>query len=400
MKRLIDKYLGKLLSQGLAEEEDLVFLALDAELYSNKPLRGEVLPYSKVFDLMNINSLLFSKPREPYWSIIKEIMKSNLGAPSITPLDCETRTFFHEIPIIDDPTTEAIAEALSKRRSAIIRDRGIVSYGTVTPEQAFVSFSSTCFSTFVKYFYDSLLYFEKSYLQGQKPDEGYLENFRMIVNLLPFTEEHRTLTQKRPESEGDVIMMISEAGKALVSERLVDSYFGNISYVYGDSIYISQTGSSMDELECCIDKVPLDGSSTTGITASSELSAHKNIFYATGNRAILHGHPRFSVIISMYCDKRECPHFRDIDYCYRRCRVERYIAHTPIVSGEIGTGPTGLVKTVPEAMKKSKGVIVFGHGVFASGRDNFQEAFKVLSWIEGACKGAYFETIEKLGVIV
>ena len=63
-----------------------------------------------------------------------------------------------------------------------------------------------------------------------------------------------------------------KTGKELVKQRLVDSYFGNISYVRGETIYISQTGSSMDELEDCIDAVPLDGSSSSGITASSELS--------------------------------------------------------------------------------------------------------------------------------
>ncbi|MFN3479455.1 MAG: class II aldolase/adducin family protein, partial [Thermodesulfovibrionales bacterium] len=146
--------------------------------------------------------------------------------------------------------------------------------------------------------------------------------------------------------------------------------------------------------------VPLDGSSSTGITASSELSAHKNIFYATGDNAILHGHPKFSVIMSMYCEIKDCPHYRDMDYCYRHCRERRYVAGVPVVSGEIGTGPTGLVNTVPEAMKEKKGVIVFGHGVFTSGKDNFQEAFKRLREIEELCKRAYFKAIEKSGIIL
>lgn len=398
MIHLIDKYVRKLHSQGLANWDDIVFLALDAELYSNRPIDDDIKELSKVFELMNINTILFSRPSEPYRSIIIELTR---GQNRIFPMDCETRTFFHDIPVIDDFSPHAFSEALSIRKAAIIRDKGIVTYGTVSPEQAFVSFSSTCFSTFIKYFYDSLLYFKDCYLKGLPPAQNRLLKFKRIVALLqPSAFSHKPLITSRPETEDDVIRMLSEAGRAVVDARLVDSYFGNISYVYGDKIYISQTGSSMDELEGCIDAVPLDGSSSTGITASSELSAHKNIFYATGDNAILHGHPKFSVIMSMYCEIKDCPHYRDMDYCYRNCREKRYVADVPVVSGEIGRGPTGLVNTVPEAMKEGKGVIVFGHGVFTSGKDDFQKAFNRLSEIEEKCKKAYFMAIEKLGIIV
>lgn len=390
----IDKYINKLHSQGLANWDDIVFLALDAELYSNRPIDDEIKELSEVFELMNINTLLFSKPAEPYWSIIKEILKRDTETTKIVPMDCETRTFFHDIPVINEFSPHAISEALSIRKAVIIRDKGIATYGTVSPEQAFVSFSSTCFSTYVKYFYDSLLYFENCYMKGYPPDKDYLTSFKRIAGFLqPSAFCLQPLTSFSLETEDDVIRMLSEAGRAVVDARLVDSYFGNISYVYGDKIYISQTGSSMDELECCIDAVPLNGSSSTGITASSELSAHKNIFYATGDNAILHGHPKFSVIMSMYCEIKDCPHYRDMDYCYRHCREKRYVADVPIVSGEIGTGPTGLVNTVPKAMKEGKGVIVFGHGVFTSGKGNFQKAFNMLSEIEEKCKKDYFSKL-------
>lgn len=391
---LIKKYLEKLESQGLTDNEEAVFLALDAELFSNKPLKDEVLILSKVFDLMNINCLLFSQPSEPYKSIIDELIKGE-KKDNIIPIDCETRTFFHDIPIVDKVSPSSIAEALSVRKSAIIRGRGIVTYGTISPEQAFVSFSSTCFCTFVKYFYDSLFYFEDCYLKRQPPDKNYLKSFEKIVRHLHPSAIFQPLISKSPKTEDDVIRMLSETGKAVIKNQLVDSYFGNISYVFGDNIYISQTGSSLDELEGSIDAVPLNGSSSTGITASSELSAHKNIYYVTGDKAILHGHPKFSVIMSMYCKKEDCSHYRDIDYCYKKCREKRYVAGVPVVSGEIGTGPTGLVNTVPEAMREGKGVIVFGHGVFTSGRDNFEHPFKRLTEIERDCKKEYFKLLER-----
>lgn len=428
MQQLINKYLTKLEAQGLAYKENALFLALDAELFSNKPIEDAVLELSTVFDYMNINTILFSEPAEPYWSIIKELTSAECGMPlkrlllgsaestpnskiqnpkldRIIPIDCETRTFFHDIPVLDAFSAEAITKALSHRKSAIIRDRGIVTYGSVTPEQAFVSFSSTCFSMFVKYFYDSLLYLEGCHKDKITPDKRFAENFNRIAkNSELRTPQQWALTKRRrssernselsllqgpPEDEDDVNRILSEAGRKVVEHRLVDSYFGNISYSHNNRIYISQTGSSMDELECCIDAVPLDGSSSVGITASSELSAHKNIYLQTGNNAILHGHPKFSVIMSMHCSKEGC----DRSLCHKKCSEKRYISGVPIVSGEIGTGPTGLMNTVPEAMKEDNGVIVYGHGVFTSSRKDFNEAFDLLSNIENICRKEYFKKI-------
>ncbi|MCK7471005.1 MAG: hypothetical protein MZU95_09615 [Desulfomicrobium escambiense] len=48
-------------------------------------------------------------------------------------------------------------------------------------------------------------------------------------------------------------------------------------------IYISQTGSSLDELQGRIDCTTMDGSSTCEITSSSELCAHVRIYELTGD---------------------------------------------------------------------------------------------------------------------
>jgi ribulose-5-phosphate 4-epimerase/fuculose-1-phosphate aldolase len=186
--------------------------------------------------------------------------------------------------------------------------------------------------------------------------------------------------------------MLIEAGRAVVSQQLVDSYFGNISYVFDRRIFISQTGSSMDELEGCIDIVPLDGSSSAGITASSELTAHRNIYLRTGSTAILHGHPRFSVIMSMYCNRSGC----DRSICHRACPEKRDILSTPVVSGEIGTGSAGLMNTVPPAMEAGRGVIVYGHGVFTAGSGTFRGPFDMLLEIEEKCRTAYFSAANEL----
>jgi len=405
VEHLIEKYLGKLESQGLAHRDKAVLLALDAELFSNRPAGDEVLYLTGLFGLMNINTVLLSEPSEPYKSIISEILRYDVDSVKhgrIFPPDCETRTFLHDIPVVDTFSLEAIAEALSRRKSVLVRDRGIVTYGVVTPEQAFVSFSSTCFATFVKYFYDSLLYLENCERRCTVPEDMFIEGFNRITGLLSnvvaFGEKSEVsgspggrLMAGPPLDGEDVITMLAEAGRAVVAHRLVDSYFGNISYVHDNTIYISQTGSSLDELEHCIDAVPLDGSSSVGLTASSELTAHKRIYHETGDDAVLHGHPKFSVIMSMHCLKEGC----DRNICHKYCKESRSVAGIPVVSGEVGTGPTGLLHTVPKAMREGKGAIVYGHGVFTSGKGDFRGPFRMLRKIEERCRNEYFSLMER-----
>ncbi len=194
-------------------------------------------------------------------------------------------------------------------------------------------------------------------------------------------------------SESQLYQAIIEAGKYTVDYGLVDSYFGNISYRMGETIYISQTGSSLDELAGCIDPCPMDGTSCAGVTASSELVAHSEIFLRTDNLAILHGHPKFSVILSMDCDVLDCPNRKR---CHIKCAEDRYVGDIPIVPGEVGTGPTGLNNTLPPAIKGRRGAIVWGHGLFTVAHDDFNEAFKHLLDIENMCRDEYFRRVKHL----
>ncbi|MDH4230422.1 MAG: class II aldolase/adducin family protein [Nitrospirota bacterium] len=391
MKRLLDKYITKMVRQGLAGEDSIFFLGLDAELESNRPSEAGSTELARVFEMMNINSLLYAEPAEPYRSIICSLTEQ--GEEKLTPSDCETRTFLHDIPVIEELKASEIFKALSRRKAAIIRGKGIVAHGTVSPEQAFVSFSSACFSAFVKFFTDIMFSLEDCRKKNLPADERTRRSFHDIVSKLPPDGiSENPVAPRVPEQEDDVYASIVKTGTALVDNRLVDSYFGNISYVHGNKIYISQTGSSLDELETCIDAVPLDGSSSAGITASSELSAHIGIYRATGKKAIIHGHPKFTVIQSMSCRREGC----DLSTCYKTCRIPRFIDGIPVVSGEIGTGPTGLAHTVPEAMAGRNAVIVYGHGIFIAGSDNFSTPFDVMRTVEQKCRKEYFRAMRRL----
>lgn len=383
MDNLLLKYERKLIEGGLAERGDPLLGILDARTEWNKK-DGSHRIFEKIFESLNINSLIFSKPKEPYFSIINYLAKYSNGA--ICPNDCETRTFFHELPVSFEFSPDAIISGLKKRKCVIIPDYGIITYGTVSIEQAFITFSSVCFSCFVKFFSDYLYSFKLG-----KPDKNFIKTFEKVLSILePPPSLKHPLASGPFNTNMEVLSAIREAGSFMVGLKLVDSFFGNISFCHKDTLFISRTGSSLDELDGCIDLCPLDGSSCAGITASSELPAHLAIIKKTGHKAILHGHPRFSVILSMDCDIRNCP---DKNSCHIKCPCERQVCGIPVVSGEVGSGPGGLCNTVPEAIINKPGVIVYGHGIFTTGINDFNAPFTNLLDIENSCFREYLKRV-------
>jgi ribulose-5-phosphate 4-epimerase/fuculose-1-phosphate aldolase len=252
--------------------------------------------------------------------------------------------------------------------------------------------SSVCFAAFVKFFADYL-----EMLKAASPDAANHVLFDKVVEQLPPLHRSPPRLMSAPFStESLVYHAIAEAGRQTVDYKLVDSYFGNISYQWRDRLYISQTGSSLDELEGCIDPVALDGSNSAALTASSELSAHMEALSKTDCRAMLHGHPKFSVIMSMDCDPEEKANCRFRDRCHIECPKPRFIEKIPIVPGEVGTGPTGLCHTLPPALEDHPAAIVYGHGVFALGKMDFREAFGNLIEVETLSRDAYFNSVNAL----
>jgi len=362
-------------------------LAFNREAPENPVLAG-------VFGRMGINSLLWLPLAEPYASIVDFLAARSGGA--ILPRDCETRTFLHDLPVAASFDPETLAGALSRRKSVIVPGRGVLAHGAVSPEQAFVSASSVCFACFVKFFPDYL-----ALKREGRADPAYEAAFlRARAHLAPPRTQAPDLAEGPFATREAAIAAMDAAGKATVGLGLVDSFFGNISYNLDGVLLISQTGSSLDELPDCVDPCPLDGSSCAGLTASSELTAHQAIVELTGARAILHGHPRFAVILSMDCALRDCP---DAGRCHVDCARARslgergVLAEIPVVPGEVGTGPRGLVNTLPPAMLGRRGAVVHGHGLFATGRTGFREAFATLLEVENACREEYFGRVDQLG---
>jgi len=385
MLTLLRKYEQKLVQHGLcAPGAPLVGGVNDAVLWNRSdPMCTEL---EQVIAGLNINSLIFARPVEPFFRILNYHCRRS--DTEFVPEDTETRTFLHAIPVARNSVATELIPLLQRRKGCVIEGEGILTFGTVSPEQAFVVFSSIIFSAFVKFFVDYAYA-----LHDGTPDPEAVELLPKILaayqNFLP--DPPSAALAAGPFTAPDhILCAMIAAGQATVDARMVDSFFGNISYFADQTVYISQTGSSLDELEGCIDACPLDNSASTGITASSELVAHRDIYLGGDRRAILHGHPKFSVIMSMLCFERDCA---NRGKCHIHCSKERFVGGIPVIPGEVGTGPRGLSNTLPPAVKGRPGAIVYGHGVFTVGRQDFREAFASLARIEQDCRKAYLQLI-------
>lgn len=382
----IAKYNNKLLADRSAKMDRIAFAAQD-DVMVCAGWQGLSSLASEVLAQLNCLSLVAAEPALPFADLL--VKRAQSGEHEIVPRDTETRTFLHDIPILrktelGDRPALTIAALLGNRKGIVVEGIGIIANGALTVEQAYINWSSVFHSTFIKYLEDVL---EHGFLLPGEP-----EAFARFRNewLLPLSAEGLEF-RKGPFLEKPVILdEICRVGRYTVQRGLVDSFFGNISYSNGDLIYISQTASSLDELAGCIDPVPFGNSSTVGITASSELVAHRRIFETTGCRAILHGHPRFAVVMSMLCEeKSECT----ITDCWRDCPKVRILGGTPVVAGEIGAG--GIAKSVPPVIGGPGRAIVYGHGVFSIGREDFAEAFRALVEVENWCREEYFRKLDE-----
>ncbi len=384
----IIKYTKKLIRDRTAVPDSVRFYVMDDALITNR--QDEWLPvFARVFTGLNITALLFARSSLPFTDFL--IARADPGINRIIPKDTETKTFLHDIPIVrktewSGKTNNEIAAilmgALKERKAVMLEGLGVVAAGGVTIEQAFNVYSMIFHTTLIKYLLDLL--HDGFKLPGEP--EAFKEFKSTWVR--PIRTENLHFAPGRLSEPGQIVEELHRVGRYTVGQGLVDSFFGNISYFDGKTIFISQTASSLDELEDHIDPVQLDASSTAGITASSELPAHRAIYLSTGWRAVLHGHPKFSVILSMHCREEDC----GVEDCGRDCKRRRSAGGVPIVSGEIGAG--GLARTVPKATSEAGACIVYGHGVFSAGENGFREAFIRMAEVENRCRDEYFRLFE------
>jgi ribulose-5-phosphate 4-epimerase/fuculose-1-phosphate aldolase len=382
----IAKYAGKLLADRSALSGHIAFAAQDDALLSDgNPALARLC--EEALSSIGCVGLMAARPSLPFAEFL--IRRAKAGETRIVPLDTETRTFLHDIPFLrseelgrDAPGR--IAGLLGTRKGVIAEGLGIVAAGTLTIEQAYVNYSSIFHATFVKYLLDLLA--DGFLLPGEKEAFG---SFRRDW-LRPLSAEGLVFRSGPLENPEEILEEAAAVGRYAVERGLADSFFGNLSCRAGGTIYISRTAASLDELAGNMDPVPADDSSTAGITASSELKAHRRIYEESGARTILHGHPKFSVAMSMLCDETGCP----VKDCWKDCDKVRLLGDTPVVAGEIGAG--GLATRVPPVIASTGKAVVYGHGVFTLGRTDFAEAFRSMIAVENRSRREYFRRLEAL----
>lgn len=381
MKRQIEHYRGKLIADGCCLPGQIAILAQDDGILAsgNDKLSALGRP---LLAATGAAALIVAALPLPF----DTLLLCDVGtADKLIPPDIETRTFLHDIPLLRraqlpaDPTA-VLARHLGRRKGVLVEGIGLIAAGPLTLEQAYINLSSLFHALFVKVLHDLL----------HRPVTAAGRDLLDRLNdwLLPLTG--KDLVFRNADQLCDEAALRAEmerVGSYTVRQRLVDSFFGNISARCGDRILISQTAASLDALAGCIDPVPFDYSTTCGITASSELLTHRRIYESTRARTILHGHPKFSVIMSMQCDRADCT----VDDCWRDCPQIRDCCGTPVTAGEVGAG--GLADKVVPVIAEHGAAIVFGHGVFTTGRDDFSESFSRLLQIEQACRDEYFRRI-------
>jgi ribulose-5-phosphate 4-epimerase/fuculose-1-phosphate aldolase len=380
----IAKYTAKLIADRSALPGEIAFAAQDDALIADgHPELGQLA--GGVLSRLSCLALVAARPALPFAEFL--VARAAADETCIVPRDTETRTFLHDIPFLRRQELSAdsvarLAPLLGNRKGVVVEGIGIVATGAVTVEQAFINYCSIFHATFVKYLQDLLR--EGFRLPGEA---AAFREFRDHW-LRPLSAEGLDFRGGPLAEPAEILAEIVTVGRYTVERGLVDSFFGNISVRAGDRIFISQTAASLDELAGCIDPVPMDNSSTTGITASSELLAHRRIYEASGAAVILHGHPKFAVVMSMECAEKNCP----IVDCWKDCDKVRLLGDTPVVAGEIGAG--GLARRVPPVIAGPGKALVFGHGVFTIGREDFGAAFRSMVEVENWCRKEYFRRLE------
>lgn len=171
--------------------------------------------------------------------------------------------------------------------------------------------------------------------------------------------------------EPEVLQSIINTGKNLVDAGLVGSVFGNISSFFNGKVYISSSGSHLDDLRSAIAVADINGNVFNGQPPSSEMPSHLRVYKETDARCILHGHPFFTITMSLLAG------------------IGNTLFGIPVVGGEPGGGEKGIVHTVPQALKKLNIVVVYGHGVFAVDAFDFNNPLNAMHKLEKLCRKRY-----------
>lgn len=167
-------------------------------------------------------------------------------------------------------------------------------------------------------------------------------------------------------------------GKKVVSSGLTSSRFGNISMLRGDEIFITATGSMLDELDrSSVLGVALEHACDMDEFASIETCVHRAIYQNSESLAIIHTHSPYAVTLSLLEERAIEP----VD-----SEGIIFLGEMPIIEGRLGTDL--LASAASAALRSHKACIARGHGVFATG-ESLKEAYTAACMAEHSSQVKY-----------
>ncbi|MEM2136629.1 MAG: class II aldolase/adducin family protein [Candidatus Methanomethylicia archaeon] len=183
-----------------------------------------------------------------------------------------------------------------------------------------------------------------------------------------------------------VWLEISKYGKKLTEKGFVCGHGGNISVRFSNFMYITRKGASLEDVTFKdVVYVPLDHDEKIEDHASTETSVHKEIYFKTDFKAIIHSHAPYAIAVSYF--------FNEIEPLEIEAAMSMGIVK--VIEGKSGTKELG--ERIVGNMGLCKAVIVRGHGVFAAG-SSLEEAYRVTCAIERNCRQKYLaEILRSLG---
>lgn len=369
MQLQLQKYQNLLMAEASVTSNHIGLAARNYSIYyAGDPELAEISV--NLLQSLDCTTIIIAIPDHPLMEFLLQHQPEHINR--LYPRDSESMASLHDIPIVYHHADKvqfmtAIESAMKERKGCFVEGLGIISQASLTIEQAYIAWSSILHALSIKYFNDVTL---NGLCSNHEADliKYYLSGLREI-KISPEQEDMLYQLSKK----GKITTEMACTGRLTVKLGLVDSFFGNISCLIDDRLFISQTAARLDELEDQIDCLQLNSKSTAAITASSELPAHHSVLSATGARVLLHGHPRFSIIMSFFTTKIDDNGFA-------------WLENLLVVDGESGIG--GLAESLTRGFTETgaKAIIVRGHGVFAISDTDCLSALKTLAETEQTCR--------------
>ncbi|MEE9514515.1 MAG: class II aldolase/adducin family protein [Candidatus Brocadiales bacterium] len=170
-------------------------------------------------------------------------------------------------------------------------------------------------------------------------------------------------------------------GRQLLHLGLITSHGGNASIRRGSFIHITRHSAMLGDLQRGdVVRVSYVNKNPAGrhVTVSKEYPVHREIYETTGTGAVLHAHPPNAIALSLAAKN-----------------IQPLDAEGIILLGEIpvvttrnvvdAVGSKQVAKAVATVLKKSRVVMVRGHGSFAVG-ETLEEALCYTSALEESSK--------------